>query len=200
MCRAVTARAPLALRRRARPRCPRSRRRSCAAAAVRRDALGRLDQRAPAQVVAAERRAGRGPRSRRLLVDLAAERRALVDERDLEAAPGGLGGGGEPGGPAADDEEVVRSIAGHRAAAHAAARSRASLAGGHRRERRALGLLVDRRQLAVLLDVAEELVQVLTSAVLPFWTAYEPYCTFSGFLNPTCLSLLPFDLLNCASR
>jgi hypothetical protein len=43
-----------------------------------------------------------------LLEDLAAGRRALVDERDREPERSSLPGGGEPRGPAADDEKVVR--------------------------------------------------------------------------------------------
>ena len=69
--------------------------------------LGRVDQRPPAQVVAAER-AGVAHDEPRLLEDLPAEGRPLVDERDREAERGGLGGSREPGRPAADDEQVVR--------------------------------------------------------------------------------------------
>jgi hypothetical protein len=43
----------------------------------------------------------------RLLEDLSAECRPLVDERDLQPERPRLDGGGEPSGPAADDEDVV---------------------------------------------------------------------------------------------
>jgi hypothetical protein len=43
----------------------------------------------------------------RLLEDLTAECRPLVDERDVKIELCRLDGGGEPGRPAADDEEVI---------------------------------------------------------------------------------------------
>jgi hypothetical protein len=68
--------------------------------------LGGLDQLAAAEMISPQR-ARVAHEQPRLLVDLPAERRPLVDEPDLEAEPGGLVDGGEPGGPAADDEQVV---------------------------------------------------------------------------------------------
>jgi hypothetical protein len=61
-------------------------------------------------VVAAER-AMVAHAQARLPEDLAAERRALVDDCDVQPERGGLDGGGEPCRAAADDEEVVRLAA-----------------------------------------------------------------------------------------
>jgi len=70
-------------------------------------ALGRIDERAPTEVVATEGSVVTNAEAR-LLEDLPAERGPLVGERNVEAARGCLEGGGEPCRPAADDEEVVR--------------------------------------------------------------------------------------------
>jgi hypothetical protein len=70
-------------------------------------ALGGVDQHPAAAVVDAELAGIRDAEPRaRLLEDLAAEGRPLVDKRDREAVGGRLNGGGEPCRAAADDEEI----------------------------------------------------------------------------------------------
>src|SRR5256885_12632733 len=63
-------------------------------------------------VVAPEPARVRDPEpGRRLPVDLAAERRGLVDEQAAEPGPGGFGGGRDPGRPTTDDDQRPLALA-----------------------------------------------------------------------------------------
>jgi hypothetical protein len=88
-------------------RCPGDRDRARPQEHARARALGGVDQLATAAVVGAELARIRDPEpGARLLEDLAAESRPLVDERDRQSDRGRLDGGGEPRRAAADDEEI----------------------------------------------------------------------------------------------
>ena len=173
----------------------------------------RVEQLTAADEILPERRGARDAEARAwLLEDLPAERQPLVDERRPRGRVCSLHSCRETGRAAADHENVVlmvsseteargakACVAGGEAAGHTR-RRRALLAGRHLRQRRADGRLVDRGQLPALLLLADERAQPRCELRLPFWTPYEPYSTCSGFGNGTSLSLLPFDLLNCARR
>ena len=113
-------------------------------------AVGAIDQRPAEAPLRPERlRVGHGEARTRLFEDLAAERRALVDEQGSQ--PGGGGGqrGGHAGRPTPDHQDCVPLLVDHGSAAR-----------GHRREvRDAEVLLVQRGQRAVVLRLAQERVQ-----------------------------------------